>query len=196
MKNASTISGMVILTFSLLLGCSQQRDAEPPKDGRIYISIAQDGECKVQGKICDIASLEERLRKLRGENYDSTIHILCPKSVPFRLVKNIVEPAMHLSIYNLWLHTGPDVQPTKLTWECAGPWHLPELHVRVFRDRFTINGSDASLETLNTRLEKISEETEHVAFVKPQTDATVGGVYSALRSCEGKFDNYGLLGEE
>ena len=195
MKNASTISGMVFLTFSLLMGCSQQRDEETPKDGRIYIFIAQDGEYRVQGKKCDVASLEERLRKLRGDNYDSTIDIICPESTPFRLVQNIVEPASRLPIYYFWLRTGPGVQPTKFTRECAGPWHLPELHIRVFRDRFTINGSDAPIGTLNARLQKMSEETEHVAFVMPQTDATVGGVYSAFRICEDKFNNYGLLEE-
>jgi hypothetical protein len=173
-----------------------QRSFSQPSDREIRVSIDSDGRYTVEGQRCDIDVLEDTLRKLKGKAKNPSVHVLCGSNSEFKLVQQVIDPAMRLQMWTIRLQTSPGQKPTTFSRICAGPWHRPVLHIRVFPQRVTVNGADSSLSLLNALLRDNAERKQYVAFIRPQEGAKVGQVYSALRTCETNTVDFGLVEEE
>lgn len=202
----------VLLSLSVASGCSERRDRDTQgdestpqrvkmqrsssesSDREIRVTIDSDGRYTVEGQRCDIDLLEDTLRKLKGKGHSPSVHILCGSTSEFKLVQQVIDPAMRLAMWTIRLQTSPGQEPTAFSRICAGPWDRPVLHVRVFPQRVTVNGADSSLSLLNALLRDNPEE--YAAFIRPQEGATVGRVYSAFRTCETNAVEFGLVEEE
>ncbi|GEM_PF-1895304 len=204
----------VLLSSSVLIGCSEehapdapadesttqnlivQPNSSPPSDREIRVSIDSDGRYTVEGQECDSNLLEDRFRSLMGTAKNPSVHVSCGSDSEFKLVQQVIDPAMRLQMWTIRLQTSPDQEPADLSRTCAGPWHIPVLHIRVFPQRLTVNGVESNLSSLDALLRNNPEGSECVAFVRPQEGAKVGQVYSVLRTCATNAVEFGLFAED
>ena len=213
MNSMRGIVPMVLFSLSVASGCSDaggpetqgvgptaqamamQRRSSRPRDREIQVSIDSDGRYTVEGERCDVDELEDTLRKLKGKAENPSVHILCGSDSEFRLVQQVIDPAMRRQMWTFRLQTSMGQEPTTFSLICAGPWDRPVLHIRVFPQRVTVNEQDSSLSSLNALLHGDAERKQFVAFMWPQKGANVGQVYSALRICEENKVEFGLVEE-
>lgn len=205
----------VLLSLSAASGCSErlapqargdesttqnptvERDPSPPSDREIQVVIDSNGRYTVEGQRCDVGLLEDTLGKLKGKAKNPSVRILCGSDAEFKLVQQVIGPAMRLEMGTIRLQTSPGQAPAAFTGICAGPWHVPVLHIRVFPQRVTVTGEDSSAALLSALLQGNAEGKEKgkefVAFVQPQKGAKVGLVYAVLRACEASTVEFGLV---
>jgi biopolymer transport protein ExbD len=176
MKSCVYLNAILAL---MLTGCGTRHR-------EVVIHIQRDGVYFVDGARCDRVSLKDTLPNNINGGGDVSVRFVCGGDLNFGVVQTAMEQAMQVGIWDFSLQMASNGPPARCPRPAVDPNGPPVIPVRihVYLERLTVNGTNATLSSLEARLKDKVAQADYRVLVMPETNTTVAQVYAVLRTCE------------